>query len=311
MSHNFDYLIEKIRTAEFETEPFSHLHIQSFLSEEHFEAVVTAPEINTTAATSPAQLIEQLEGVGYKAISFPGCVTSKSEYLKWLEGGSKKSVHKATEGFGMVMRLAPPEGSVIEALDAFMKSDEMKAALAEKFSLEDELVVDAGIQKYLHGYEISPHPDTRRKALTWMFNANPGAESEDAEIHTHYMTFKPEWSFISGFWKGNPDVDRCWVPWEWCTTQKQQRDNNSIVFFAPSDDTIHAVKANYDHLKTQRTQFYGNLWYKADPMLQKVEFEDLDIKAHMAASSSVLNTMKRTAAGRAALGIAKKFTERV
>ncbi|WP_170330842.1 hypothetical protein [Ruegeria arenilitoris] len=311
MGHEFDYLIEKIRSAEFESNPFKHLHIESFLSDEHFAAVVGASEIDTTAANTPEQLLDQLESVGYKAISFPGCVTSKAEYLKWLEGESQKSVHKATEGFGMVLRLTPPNGSILEALDAFLKSDEMKEALANKFELEGELVVDAGIQKYLHGYEISPHPDTRRKALTWMFNANPGSDSENADIHTHYMTLKPEWAFISSFWQGNQDVDRCWVPWDWCETRKQQRNNNSIVFFAPSEDTMHAVKANYDHLKTQRTQFYGNLWYKVDPMLPKVEFEDLDIRAHMAASSSTLNSMKRTAAGRAAISLAKKFKERV
>ena len=28
------------------------------------------------------------------------------------------------------------------------------------------------------------------------------------------------------------------------------------------DYTLHAVKLNYDHLKYQRNQIYGNLWYE-------------------------------------------------
>jgi hypothetical protein len=52
------------------------------------------------------------------------------------------------------------------------------------------------------------------------------------------------------------------VPWDWVETHKQQTKNNSIIIFSPADDTLHAVKASYDHLVTQRTQFYGNLWFR-------------------------------------------------
>lgn len=47
-------------------------------------------------------------------------------------------------------------------------------------------------------------------------------------------------------------------------------------FFSPSDDTLHAVKARYDHLVAQRTQMYGNLWYEKQS-LSKVRFEHFDI----------------------------------
>ena len=49
-------------------------------------------------------------------------------------------------------------------------------------------------------------------------------------------------------------MDRCWVPWHWCETIKKQTDNNSVVIFAPDDDTIHAVNTDYQHLDYQRTQ---------------------------------------------------------
>jgi hypothetical protein len=41
---------------------------------------------------------------------------------------------------------------------------------------------------------------------------------------------------------------------------------------------MHAVKANYNHLNGQRTQLYGNLWYKNVSTLDKLEWESLVIE---------------------------------
>ena len=38
---------------------------------------------------------------------------------------------------------------------------------------------------------------------------------------------------------------------------------------------MHAVKANYNHLKTQRTQLYGNIWYGKDEIDYKLDWEGL------------------------------------
>jgi hypothetical protein len=134
--------------------------------------------------------------------------------------------------------------------------------LAKKFGIDmDDVFYDAGIQKYLDGYEISPHPDIRKKALTYMVNINPGDKSERSGHHTHYLTFKDAYKYVEAYWKGNPNKDRCWVPWDWCETKKIQTENNSIVIFSPDNNTMHGVKAVYDHLAYQRTQLYGNLWY--------------------------------------------------
>jgi hypothetical protein len=62
-----------------------------------------------------------------------------------------------------------------------------------------------------------------------------------------------------------------------CKTEFVQTQNNSMVIFSPSNDTLHAVKANYDHLKGQRTQLYGNIWYSEIKDLKRIEWEDLDI----------------------------------
>ncbi|MEO1269616.1 MAG: hypothetical protein AAFX99_16140 [Myxococcota bacterium] len=302
----FGYLLDKIEAASFETEPFKHITIHDFLKDEHFEAVVRSPQINTTQSANASALIDTLLAQGYTIISFPGCVTSKAEYLDWLEGRSQRSVHAATEGFGLVFRLKPPEGTILAELDTLFRSERLQKVLMAKFRLTAPVAMDAGLQKYLHGYEISPHPDVRSKALTWMLNINPGSNSEALDFHTHYLRFRPEWSYISEFWKHNNDVERCWVPWEWCTTVKQQQRNNSIVFFSPNHDTLHAVKADYNHLVSQRTQLYGNLWYKEAPILLKREFDSLAIKDKRSAHAGWSGLLRESAVGRRLLGVARR-----
>ena len=73
------------------------------------------------------------------------------------------------------------------------------------------------------------------------------------------------------------DVERCCLPWDWCETKFVQNKNNSIVVFSPNNDTIHAVRANYQHLHGQRTQIYGNFWYKKKLTLKTIEWENLDL----------------------------------
>jgi hypothetical protein len=94
-----------------------------------------------------------------------------------------------------------------------------------------------------------------------MVNLNPDSRSETLQYHTHYMRLRDAYRYVQTYWESNQNKDRCWVPWDWCETRKIQSANNSIVIFSPSNDTIHGVKATYDHLASQRTQLYGNLWY--------------------------------------------------
>lgn len=153
----------------------------------------------------------------------------------------------------------------------------LNRAIAEKFKVNfDDCLIDGGIQKYLDGYEISPHADIRRKAATFMVNINPSDKSEVSDHHTHYLKLTEQYAYVEEFWKGNENIDRAWVPWEWAKTVKQQTKNNSIVLFSPSNDTLHGVKASYDHLVTQRTQLYGNLWYKESYVDRTLEWEQLD-----------------------------------
>lgn len=111
-----------------------------------------------------------------------------------------------------------------------------------------------------------------------MVNINPSQTSESNDHHTHYLKFKKEREYVKKFWEGNPEIDRAWVPWDWMETAYQQTKNNSIVLFSPSNDTMHGVKANYNHLETQRTQLYGNLWYPENKTIGNLEWESLDLK---------------------------------
>lgn len=276
----FDYLIDKIEAAGFESIPFRHVHIDNFLSDTHFTKVATAAEIAVAPQKDDATLIDTLIGTGYGIVSFPGCLADRQTYIDWHRDRSHAlDMHSACAGMGMAFRLMNPRTGIIKALDVFLKSAAFNNALARKFSLEStKRTIDCGIQKYLDGYEISPHPDIRQKALTYMVNINPGAGSDSQAYHTHFLALKPAYRYIQAFWEGNVDCQRCWLPWDWCETVKMQTSNNSITILMPGDDTLHGVKATYDHLPAQRTQIYGNHWFTGGPALHLVEWEDLDVK---------------------------------
>lgn len=273
MKHNLKYLADKILSAQFINEPFKHIYIEDFFSEEHFNEIIRSKQIVAPKVSTDAELIDKLEEVGYEAIKFPGCITNKNKYLSWLQE-KKNEIPKelqswsntACEGFGMVFRLKKLESDILSNVNDYICGKEFNEAIAQRYDINlEKCYVDSGIQKYLNKYEISPHPDIRKKATTFMVNINPSNASEKMDHHTHYMRFKSEYKYVQKFWETNSDKDRCWVPWEWAETIKTQTKNNSIVIFSPNDDTLHGVKASYDHLVTQRTQLYGNMWYNDVP----------------------------------------------
>lgn len=283
MSSAFSYILEKINNAHFYERPFKHLYIENFFSKEHFSLIVRDQSINLPEASSDKDLINKLHTLNYKEIVFPGTTTDLSSYLRWHKKPLKnRNTNVETcEGIGVVFRLMHTNvDSFIYTLNGFLSSRLFHETLAKKFNIDLSAVkADQGVQKYLDGYEISPHPDVRRKALTYMININPAEDSESLNIHTHYMNFKPVKKYVETYWTHNQNSDRCWVPWDWCETAFQQTKNNSIVIFQPSDDTLHAVKASYNHLVTQRTQLYGNLWYLKDPTTHKPNWRDFVIRS--------------------------------
>jgi len=259
--YNFDYLIKKIEEASFINKPYKHLWIEDFLSNEHFEELTSLKQVNTPGFSSPEEMLDQLQRLSYRVISFPGCITDVKEYFNRLRNNDWPK-DPTTEGFGMTLRLTEPEEGLLKTLSSFFSSENFANILKKKFDLKESTVLDTGIQKYLHKYEITPHPDTRRKALTFMLNMNPSKTSENDYIHTHLCSLKEEYKYFIDMWNDDLNLERCWVPWEFCNTDFITKKNNSIVIFAPDNTTFHAVKLDYDHLRYQRTQLYGNLWYQ-------------------------------------------------
>ena len=275
----FDYLLERIADAPFLDAPFRHIYIQQLFTKDDFAELLVSADNAIPAASSDAELIQRLFDAGYRVIEFPGCITDKRAYLAWRTSHQRPAtLHSACEQFGMAFRLIEARSTLCRELNQFLTSGPFKRALASKFDIDaDQCDLDAGMQKYLDGYEISPHADVRRKALTFMVNVNPHAGSERLTHHTHLLRFKEQYRYVQTLWEGNEQVERCWVPWRWCETEATQNQNNTMLVFAPSNETMHGVKASYDHLPGQRTQLYGNLWYRRYETLKSVEWEQLDI----------------------------------
>lgn len=265
--HTFTYLVEKIRTAEFIDFPFPHLHINNFLSEEHLDIIINDKQIHFKKVDDNNFLYQKLIEENWAIQQFPGCLSNWDEYINYLNNihsQGKYNTHTPVEGVGITFRLKSYKNKLIKELLEFMNSNEFHKTLREKFQLDVETTIISAIQKNLTGYEISPHPDIRQKALTYLLNINNNVEIETKDCHTHILEFKEEYKYIEDYWKENPSVQRCWVPWNWCNTIKTMNENNTLIIFSPlsSPPTLHAIKLNYDHLLYQRTQIYGNLMYK-------------------------------------------------
>jgi len=273
----FDYLLKKIEQAKIETYPFKHINIQNLFDISDFKKIISCAEIQLTKADDDDELFNLLFDSNYRIIRFPGCIADQNEYISWhKERELSQITNTSCEGFGMVLRLEKPQSKILDTLNRFLNSEQFINCISNKFDIDlKQCTYDAGIQKYLDGYEISPHPDIRKKALTYMVNINPDSNSEDESYHTHYLKFNEDREYVKELWCSSNNIERCWVPWDWCATASTQRANNSMVIFSPDNDTMHAVKASYNHLKSQRTQLYGNLWYKNSKTECKPEWEDL------------------------------------
>lgn len=262
-----NYLLDKINNSILLHKPFKHLYIENFFSDKDFDNIINDEQIRIPIASNDSNLIDILQNKGYGIIKFPGSITSKNKYVEWHRDKKPQDLINPCEGFGLVLRLQKFNSQgLLETIDNFLKEDAFNKCIAQKFGVAlDETTRDCGIQKYLDGYEISPHADSRRKALTYMVNINTCDNSEDINYHTHYCIFKNNTKYVQDLWNSRSDIARHWVPWDWCETTKKQTHNNSIVIFSPDNDTMHAVKTDYNHLSCQRTQLYGNLWYKRKP----------------------------------------------
>jgi hypothetical protein len=279
----FQYISEKILDAEFREAPFKHLLIEDFLTTEHLNIILKEPQIHFEETENIEDLMKKLHEKGWEIINFPGCVEHPSMVEKYIQNLKEDSFpyHRKgnpVESYGLTYRLKGTNNEFINKLVRYMKGSEFKSALQTKFEITKPTKIVTAIQKNLSHYEISPHPDIREKALTYLLNINKDSSVDDKPVHTHLLRFKDEWNFIKKYWERGSALtkNRCWVPWDWCETAVTTNKNNSFVLFSPSNDTLHAAKMKYDHNKFQRTQLYGNLMYSTGGVAKSMNYKHLE-----------------------------------
>lgn len=250
--NRFNYILEKIKNAEIVAYPYMHIEISDLLNEEDLELILKDKQVHFPKVSSIDSLYDTLIKNKYSALSGAGVTESFSEYKDMLE--NDKGI------LGMGFHLVEPESLIIKELVSFFRSNLFHECLRAKFSLTRKTRLYSDLRKYLSRYQISPHPDVRVKAATFLLNIN-APEASSYDIHTKMMVFKDEYKYKYEEWQQNKSKEREWVPWEWCREHKSISRNNSIIIFSPNDFTLHAVKLDYPHLEFQRTQIYGNLWY--------------------------------------------------
>ena len=211
---DFNYILEKIKNAEIIKCPFPHLDIINFLSKEHLQLISNEKQIHFEEKTTNDEVYKELVENGWKIQGFPGCTSSWNDYKKYSSGNP-------VENIGITFRLHNYKNKIIKKLLEFMNSNEFHKTLKEKFKIYEETTIISAIQKNLTGYEISPHPDIRQKCLTYLLNINNNSEIENLDCNTHLLEFKDKYKYIQEYWEKNKDVNRCWVPWEWCNTIKK------------------------------------------------------------------------------------------
>jgi hypothetical protein len=261
----FNYLCKKIEEAPILNDPFPHIVIEDFLNLNDLETILNDSQIHFPMQLSNEELYKCLQKQDWTIQSFPGCVSDWESYIKYLNNPKKYITQDPVEGVGITFRLTHIRNQYIQELLKFLNSSVFKQCLEEKFNITDSTCIISAIQKNLTGYEISPHPDVRSKALTYLININKNKNFEQSTQHTHLLKFKKEKEYVETLWRNNPELERFWVPWNWCNSIKQITKNNTLLLFQPqsSPPSLHGVKLNYNHLFEQRTQIYGNLMYQS------------------------------------------------
>ena len=93
MNFDFNYLLDKIRKAEFNSSLFFY-YIENFFNEEHFAAILKLRKL-LCLNDSDDILFERLFAQGYKIINFPGCVNDRETYLQWRRGEADRNYNNS------------------------------------------------------------------------------------------------------------------------------------------------------------------------------------------------------------------------
>jgi hypothetical protein len=122
MTSDYLYLLDRIRTADFEHVPLPHLYLRNFLANDDFGEVSESQDIQLRPVTDADHLFSPLETAGDDPIKFPGCTSSKSAYIKALNMSSPvRRTHAACEGQRMALKLQEPRNEAVGSLDDFLR----------------------------------------------------------------------------------------------------------------------------------------------------------------------------------------------
>ena len=269
MEHNFDYIIEKIKSAKELEYPFNHFYIKNLFSNEHYSLIQNSSQINIPVSKNIVHLINNLHKTNWEIMSFPGCVTDIKTYVQSIKTDNfvipEEKYRETLSSFGLCFKLKNSDDEFIKQLVNFFKSESFINCIIKKLKIRTPTTYYIfDIQKYLSGYEISPHPDNRFKKATLMININNEELNKDCSIHTSMLKPKEQTKKIIEFWKENIEVERDYLKWNECEIVKTHSDTNSLLLFSPNNETIHGVKLKYNDLQHQRTNLYANIWVDRD-----------------------------------------------
>ena len=196
--NDLNYLTEKVLDAKIHTEPFDHIIIDNFLSDHDLKIILNDKQIHFDICQNTKDLINTLHEKNYSIQSFPGCSTDIKDYLDKYKNKVWPNERNGTpvETFGLTFRLKDYDNPRIEEIVKYMSSENFQNAISKKFNLSKKTYAITAIQKNLSYYEISPHPDTRRKAATYLLNINKNDEAEKLDVHTHLLKFKENYNDI-------------------------------------------------------------------------------------------------------------------
>ena len=120
--NNFDYIIDKIKTAKFINDPYPHLYIKDFISEEHLGIILKDTQIHFKEVFTDDELYNELIKQDYKIQQFPGCVNTWIKYKELLQDNTYIENSDLVESMGITFRLdyQNVKSGVIKELVEFM-----------------------------------------------------------------------------------------------------------------------------------------------------------------------------------------------